>query len=179
MKYDNSARLAKALDRDEILRRFESKVSKSVMCWQWTGCTVRLGYGRFSIAGVPMAAHRAAYQLFVGPIPKGLDIDHLCRNPGCVNPSHLEPVTRRENTLRGFGRPAVQARQVRCKRGHEFSAENTQAEKDGSRRCRECRRASQRAVYRSLSLAERAKRVAYRREWRAKRRFHLDQEAAA
>src|SRR2546426_12646273 len=80
--------------------RFWSLVEMSLFCWEWTGKKFKNGYGCFRIRGRHFMAHRRAYEMCVGPIPCGLDIDHLCRNRGCVNPSHLEPVTRRDNLLR-------------------------------------------------------------------------------
>ena len=70
-------------------------------CWEWDGSRTNLGYGRIDIDGRTFLAHRLVYERRVGPIPAGLQLDHLCRNPGCVNPAHLEPVTSRENRLRG------------------------------------------------------------------------------
>ena len=108
-------------------------------CWEWTGCTVRGGYG--IIGGERgrerVYVHRAAYELMKGPIPDGLYIDHLCRNPRCCNPAHLEPVTHRENTLRGVSPPAVNIKKTHCLRGHEFTEANTYRWK-GTRICRTC-----------------------------------------
>ena len=83
--------------------RFWSKVDKlgdRWACWLWTGATME-GYGQFSYAGQSQLAHRLAYTELVGPIPGGMTLDHLCRTRACVNPLHLEPVTNRENILRG------------------------------------------------------------------------------
>jgi hypothetical protein len=71
-------------------------------CWLWTGAKHALGYGQQRIDWRIVPAHRFSYELLVGPIPEGLQIDHLCRVPSCVRPSHLEPVTHRENGLRGI-----------------------------------------------------------------------------
>ncbi|HEY8766071.1 MAG TPA: HNH endonuclease signature motif containing protein [Dehalococcoidia bacterium] len=78
-------------------------------CWPWTGVIHPLGYGHVNIPGTrnPQMAHRASYEFFVGPIPDGLELDHLCRNRGCVNPSHLEPVTHLENVRRGAAARAL------------------------------------------------------------------------
>lgn len=119
-------------------------------CWQWTGNTGR-GYGRISANGRPQQAHRVGYELLVGPIPEGLTLDHLCRNRGCVNPAHVEPVTHRENVLRGEGVAANRARQTHCKRGHPFNDENT-CLCAGKRYCRPCQRL-RRAAYRLADLA--------------------------
>src|SRR5882672_6137680 len=87
-------------------------------CWLWTGSRTRKGYGRVQWDGRTVQAHRLVYELLVGPIPVGLYLDHLCRNPRCVRPDHCEPVSNGENVLRGFGPPAVNARKTHCLRGH-------------------------------------------------------------
>lgn len=123
--------------------RFFAKVQRTETCWLWTGSKSPLGYGGFRVggrAGRLVPAHRFAYELLVGPIPEGLFLDHLCRNPPCVNPAHLEPVTHAENVRRGVSPAAMRARQTHCKRGHEFTPENTIAVKrNGKRKCRQCR----------------------------------------
>ncbi len=114
-------------------------------CWVWTAAkTAEDGYGKLSVEGTLTPAHRASYEVFVGPIPDGLDIDHLCRNRSCVNPEHLEPVTRRENLLRGQTLAAENAARTHCKRGHEFTDENTRIDSQGGRRCITCVRAYER-----------------------------------
>lgn len=121
--------------------RFWEKVEKTNTCWIWKGAKV-LGYGFFHVSlnnGVrrSMMAHRYSY-LLKKPIPKGLQLDHLCRNRACVNPDHLEPVSIKENVARGIGITAVNARKTHCKYGHEFTQGNTYVRPNGSRSCRAC-----------------------------------------
>lgn len=132
--------------------RFWAKVEKSEGCWTWAASCYSNGYGRFDYG----LAHRIAYELVVGEIPEGLDLDHLCRNRRCVNPAHLEPVTRRENLMRGRTLVAAKAGQTHCKHGHEFTEENTHIRPNGTRSCRECSRIK----YRRWWVANRARREA-------------------
>jgi hypothetical protein len=128
--------------------RFWSHVTKSpnpAGCWLWTGDDRLNKYGLFRIGSRATTAHRIAYEEMVGPIPAGLVIDHLCCNPACVNPSHLEPVTRQINTLRGLGPRLASERmkarnreRTQCKHGHPYTPENTYHALDG-RRCHRCR----------------------------------------
>lgn len=127
-----------------IKDRFWSKVLKSDGCWEWQAARLSAGYGSFSVDGVRHPAHRIAWQLVVGPIAPGLHIDHLCRNIICVNPAHLEPVTPRENTHRGVGPSAQNARKTSCNQGHPFDEANTYVSGDGKRACRQCRSANTR-----------------------------------
>lgn len=121
--------------------RMWASIDKTSDCWRWTGRLDTGGYARISIAGTMTAVHRITYELVHGPIPVGLEIDHLCRNTGCVNPDHLEAVTHRVNVLRGMAPAAQQARWTDCKNGHPLSGSNLVIE-NGKRRCSICLRAS-------------------------------------
>lgn len=126
--------------RPTLIERFWSKFTRDAAtgCWQWMAATSG-GYGKVSVGGSPRYAHRVAYELLVGPIPDGLDIDHLCRNRACVNPAHMEPVPRSVNVLRGVSPAALNAGKLRCCRGHEFTPENTLTQPSGARACRRCK----------------------------------------
>jgi hypothetical protein len=116
-------------------------------CWEWTAHLNYKGYGKVSLHGACKSVHRVMYQLLVGPIPDGLDLDHLCRNRACGNPDHLEPVPKRTNILRGQGLAAKNARKTHCKHGHEFTTENTRITPIGHRECRTCAKAHARASH--------------------------------
>jgi len=110
-------------------------------CWQWTAALDGQGYGRFGVDGMSVYAHRIAYEQLVGPIPAGLQSDHLCRNHACVYPSHIEPVTPRENNLRGIGPAITRARhqsRTHCSQGHPYDEANTYHRPGGRRLCRKC-----------------------------------------
>lgn len=106
--------------------RFWSKVSVTGIsrCWFWKASLRRAGDGQFKYNGKMIAAHRLSYELLVGVIPKGLELDHLCRNRSCVNPYHLEPVTHLENMRRGIGGWNSSIK-IHCPRGHMYTTENT------------------------------------------------------
>lgn len=109
-------------------------------CWRWLGSKTGPGYGTFYRDHKRnFNAHRFSYELVHGPIPEGLHIDHLCRNPWCVNPAHLEPVTPWENTMRSPIAPsAVNARKTHCHRGHPLMGSNLRFNCRGDRVCRTC-----------------------------------------
>lgn len=108
-------------------------------CWWWIGARAAWGYGIMSVNRHVLRAHRAVYEAYVGPIPDGLTLDHLCRTPRCVNPAHLEPVTMRENVLRGATIPAANARRTHCSHGHPYNEQNTRY-RGNRRECRVCDR---------------------------------------
>lgn len=141
--------------RTDLLGRFWAKVNEDGplsetrpelgRCWIWEGELTWDGYGRVNLPSnwkgqrVKIAASVFAYEISIGPIPEGLQIDHLCRVRACVNPSHLEPVTASENNRRGFSPSSINARKTHCKYGHEFTPENV-AIYAGVRQCRICNR---------------------------------------
>lgn len=118
-------------------------------CWLWTGTINRRGYGAISVRGETKMAHRVVYEREVGPIPAGMQIDHLCRNKACVNPAHLEPVTGSENCLRaapfhpGSVRKPVRKPKTHCKRGHEYAGANIYLYRNGRRQCLTCEKMRQ------------------------------------
>lgn len=119
-------------------------------CWMWTGYLEHHGYGQ--VRTVPhrgKKAHRVVYAALVGPIPEGLEIDHLCKVRNCVNPAHLKPVTRQENMRRSSiaeSRGRAQREKTHCKHGHPFDEANTFHWR-GERHCRACDRARQLRYY--------------------------------
>lgn len=128
---------------DRLLEKIA--VDAGTDCWLWTARRDRHGYAKVNHNGRMQLAHRVAFELLVGPIPDGMDLDHLCRVRHCVNPGHLEPVTRRENMLRGTSPVAARARQIACVHGHPFTPENTNANPKFGRKCRTCDRERARA----------------------------------
>lgn len=122
--------------RGDDLVRLLSKAHKTDHCWIFTGQINNKGYGLIWFRGSKRAAHVVAYELLVGPIPTGLELDHLCRNTKCIRPEHLEPVTHAENQRR------LSLAQTHCRRaGHAYTADNTYREPvTGRRRCRTCAR---------------------------------------
>ena len=117
--------------------RFWNNVKKTPHCWIWTSYKNEGGYGRFGINYKHEFAHRVSYFLSKGSIPSQMTIDHLCRNRLCVNPSHLEIVSRGENVLRGENFTAKQKRQKKCSSGHIFLRENTYIY-GNHRKCKKC-----------------------------------------
>lgn len=131
--------------RGTLSERFHAKIRREDNgCWRWMGSINQGGYGNMGVS-VPrkrnVPAHRVGYELYKGPIPEGLQLDHLCRNRWCVNPEHLEPVTQKENINRGESPTAVLHRLGHCARGHEMNEQNSYPRKKNPehRICKVCK----------------------------------------
>lgn len=129
-------------------------------CIEWTKNRDDAGYGliRVLVNGkkTSLRAHRIAWEAKYGKIPAGLVIDHLCRNPPCINTDHLEVVTTRTNVLRGIGNAAQNARKTHCVAGHELSGANIHITKARRRICNQCERRRQKEYKQRKRLARRA-----------------------
>ena len=142
------------MKRMPLRERLMQYVQLEGECWIWTGAKDPKGYGRINYNGHAKSAlaHRVAYMEFVGPIPDGLELDHLCRNPSCINPEHLEPVSRSINMKRGLAGTSPRFRnywlsKTHCPRGHPYDLLNTYFDSKGHRFCRQCHRARQIKLY--------------------------------
>ena len=128
--------------------KLSDKLYNDEPCWNWVGAKNKQGYGRFNVNGKAVRTHRYSYELFKKSIPTGLVIDHLCKNTSCCNPDHLEPVTQKENTLKGMTGQHIRVPRTHCKRGHEYTPENIIPHTNNKRgRCRICKQRMAREYY--------------------------------
>lgn len=148
LQHIRKAQAASVASRKPVPERFLSYVEKNGPngCWLWTGPLSYQGYGVFFNRIKHVYAHRYSWEILHGhgPVPAPLCLDHLCRVPPCVNPAHLEPVTLRENILRGVSIVARLAKSDECKNGHSLLGENCRRDPKGYRLCRVCEAARQR-----------------------------------
>jgi hypothetical protein len=138
-------------DRTALRARVTSRITiedrgYATPCWISNRAAHSNGYTKIGYLGQTWLTHRFSYTVFIGDIPDGLQLDHLCRQRACCNPEHLEPVTCRENLLRGDTLTAKEAAQTHCKEGHPLSGPNLYVRPDRtkSRGCKTCRNASTR-----------------------------------
>lgn len=141
-------------------------------CWLWTGSQNRNGYGRTTRTNsrTTVMVHRYTYELLIGPIPDGLQLDHLCRVRNCCNPHHAEPVTQRINLLRGETLTAKSAAATHCPSRHPYEGSNLYITPTGGRRCRECHRLLQAARRAADPTAARVRARQYDAAYRARKR---------
>lgn len=131
----------------EILKR----ARQTDGCWEWSGARLASGYGSVRFMGKNRVVHHVTWEQERGPIPAGLDLDHLCRNRACFNPDHLEPVTRTENLRRGANGFGLTGQ---CRSGrHEITEDNLYIGPRGGRACRECRDERRHEHYLANSVA--------------------------
>jgi len=138
------------LDITDLLERFWDKVEITPNCWNWKGYIGNNGYGMFRTGLNKVMSHRFIYEIMTEHIIDSLDLDHLCRNRSCVNPNHLQQVTRRENCLRGLtGKHDNHKHKSFCPQGHPYSGKNLYVDNLGRVVCRECRKQIDNKRYKS------------------------------
>ncbi len=130
------------------IQRVFAKVWQTAGCWGWQGNTTHDGYGKVAVGGGEVLVHRLMYRWLVGPIPEDLELGHLCANPGCVHPRHVQPMSHRDNMV--MSQRNANARKAECPRGHPYD----RTDRRGARRCRRCTAASGRAYRTRLRAAQ-------------------------
>lgn len=177
MTYNDSNRLHA---NRKVLAEIFSKIKVSTVnfhkgtpCWEWTGMSnSTTGYGLKKHKGQVWSAHRFIYCVFVEHIQLPLECDHLCRNRICVSPIHIEAVTHKENQRRGNSVCGVNGRKTHCKRGHEFTPENTYLLTRGERVCVACDKIRKSQTPRKpLTEPQRKRHIAYCRKWHKRRKL--------
>jgi hypothetical protein len=172
------------INDERLPTRFWNKVNvnQRTGCWEWTGCLNAYGYGHVwdrETKGT-VRAHRFAFQKLIGPIPDGMELDHVCRVRHCVNPEHLDVVTTAENSRRSpvvagvFARGvSMQLSKTHCPYGHEYTDANLIVDADGHRVCRECRNDKYKRWYARNADAMRERSAAYHEANREKRKAYM------
>lgn len=125
--------------QNHILEQLKVVITSYGECWEWQGYKNADGYGKFQYCQKDYSVHNFMWECVYGPVPEGLELDHLCRNRACGNPIHLEAVTHLENIRRGIYNNHHNSAKTHCPKGHEYSKENTYIAPNGFRQCRECR----------------------------------------
>ena len=138
---------------NNLNERFWNKVDKTESCWLWKAALNNDGYGNFNLCGRGGIAHKLSYESLVGPVPDGLELDHLCRIRNCVNPAHLEPVTHKVNVQRGE-LYKVNASKTHCPHDHPYSGDNLYLHPVGQRVCRTCNKLAMRKYRAKKKLPE-------------------------
>jgi len=127
---------------------FWDKVLFTTDCWKWLASKTKTGYGRFRSGKECIPSHRFSFELYKGKVPEGLEINHICNNTSCVNPSHLEAITHQENCLKGdVGNNNQNSRKTHCQKGHPITGDNLYMLPDGRRQCVICKREWRRIQY--------------------------------
>ncbi len=147
--HGSTDRLQSGLKAKPLRDRIDAQTDRTGDCWIWIGAMHTSGYGKVGAGGdggATLLAHRASYELSVGPIPEGHQIDHLCRNRACVKPQHLEPVPALINMRRMNAACGIGSAKIECPKGHPYSEENT-SHRNGRRHCKTCARDRARRNY--------------------------------
>ena len=159
----------------KTILRFLNTIDETNNCWLWKKGKSIGKYGLFHAYKTTFYAHRYSYELFKGEIPEGYEVDHLCRNTSCVNPDHLEAVTRRENIDRSDWASAINSRKTHCPKGHELKGDNLDnyQKRLGYRKCRICKNERDMLYYQN----NREVKIEYAQQHRLKKRNETNKKA--